>query len=155
MTNAIKKLYYNGMNLLTDNTVCLWIADLGIWPLIVVLVPNLTFRRYGKDALKKRLASLYQAIAVFLVTSMAVLCVERELADIYFWSFLVLIIAVLWIIRGKVFPYRSKCAECGEKLGFNTIYYMDDNLCPGCHEKHQEEHQEEDASLQNDGPEAP
>ena len=42
-----------------------WIVGLGLWPLIIAIAPNLIFRRYGQAAVKKRMASLYHALAVF------------------------------------------------------------------------------------------
>ncbi len=133
------------MNLLTDNTIALWITKLEIWPVIAALALNLTFRRYGKKAFKKRMASLYHAIAVFLLTSMAALTAERKWPDIYLVIFILAEIAVLWILRSRVFPYRRNCSGdgCGEKLDLRTIYYMDDNLCPQCAARLNREENEE------------
>lgn len=131
----MEKAYYPGMNIFADNTISLWIAGLGMWPLIVALLPNLLFRRYGKAAMGKRFASLYQAIAVFLLTSMAALAAERGWPDLYLAGFFVLEAAALFMARRKVFPYRGSCAECGSRLDFQSIYFMDDNLCSGCREK--------------------
>ena len=63
------------------NTISVWIAELGIWPLVVVLVPNLMFRKYGQSAGKKRMSSLMQAIAVFLITTASSFIVEKELTE--------------------------------------------------------------------------
>lgn len=114
-------------------TVSAWIAELGIWPLVVVLVPNLMFRRYGQGASKKRMSSLMQAIAVFLITTVAAFVVERELSDKYLFAGIAVVIALLVIFRERVFPYRLTCVECDDKLEFKTIYFMDDNLCASCH----------------------
>jgi 8-oxo-dGTP diphosphatase len=116
-------------------TVSVWIAELGIWPLVVVLVPNLMFRRYGQASGKKRMSSLMQAIAVFLITTVAAFVVERELTDMYLFFGIGIVAVALYIFRARVFPYRLSCAECETKLDFKTIYFMDDNLCPACHSK--------------------
>jgi len=120
---------------MNTNTVSLWIAGLGIWPLVVVLVPNLMFRRFGQAAGEKRKASLYQAIAVFLITTLAAFIVERELTDTYFYAGLVVILLALVIFRKKTFPYRLNCAGCGKRLDIKTIYFMDNNLCADCRVK--------------------
>lgn len=116
-------------------TISAWIADLGIWPLVVVLVPNLMFRKYGQGASKKRMSSLFQAIAVFLITTVAAFVVERQLSDKYLLAGIAVVIVVLVIFREKVFPYRLTCVECDDKLDLKTIYFMDDNLCVSCHSK--------------------
>lgn len=116
-------------------TISAWIADLGIWPLVVVLVPNLMFRRYGQGASKKRMSSLMQAIAVFLITTAAAFIVERGLSDKYLLGAVAVVAVLLYIFRSRVFPYRLTCAECDARLEFKTIYFMDDNLCTTCHSR--------------------
>ncbi|RKX81394.1 MAG: hypothetical protein DRP60_00765 [Spirochaetes bacterium] len=112
-----------------------WLAGLGIWPLVIVLVPNLLFRKYGQSAGKKRMSSLFQAIAVFLITTVAAFIVEKELSDKYLFLAVGVVALVLYLLRARVFPYKLKCVECDATLDFKTIYFMDDNLCTDCHSK--------------------
>ena len=115
-----------------------WIADLGIWPLIVMLLPNLMlFRKHGQAAAKKRIASLYQDNAVF--TDMVVLCVVAtfELTDTYLFFAAVVVAAGAYLLRKKMFPYRLTCPECDRKHDlfsseFKNVYVMDDHLCDAC-----------------------
>lgn len=125
---------YDGLDM-NANTVSVWIADLGIWPLVVVLVPNLMFRRYGQAAGKKRMSSLFQAIAVFLITSVAAFVTERGLTDTYLFIGIIVVAVMLYAFKDRVFPYRLSCAGCDARLDFKTIYFMDDNLCTDCHSK--------------------
>ena len=120
---------------MNTNAVSQWIANLGIWPLIVVLIPNLRFSFHGQAAGEKRRASLYQAIVVFLITILAGFIVERELTDIYFYAGLALILLVSVLLRKKIFPYRLNCAGCERRLDIKTIYFMDGNLCADCRAK--------------------
>ncbi len=112
-----------------------WLAGLGIWPLVIVLVPNLLFRKYGQSAGKKRMSSLFQAIAVFIITTVAAFLVEKELSDKYLFLAVAIVALVLYLLRARVFPYKLKCVECDATLDFKTIYFMDDNLCTDCHSK--------------------
>ncbi|OQX29876.1 MAG: hypothetical protein B0D92_01395 [Spirochaeta sp. LUC14_002_19_P3] len=111
------------------------LLDAGLWPLIVLLVINLTFRKYGKAAAVKRMASLYHAIAVFIITSLAALIVKWQLTDLYLGLGTVLVIGIMVVFRKQVFPYQRTCAACSAQLDLKTIYYMDDNLCPRCREE--------------------
>ena len=120
---------------MTGNQVSLWIADLGVWPLIVVLIPNLFFRRYGSGGGPKRMASLYQAIATFAITTTAAFIAERRLTDLYLYLGIAAVAAVLIIFRSRVFPYRRTCPECGTRLDIKTIYFIDSHLCPPCRSK--------------------
>jgi 8-oxo-dGTP diphosphatase len=117
---------------MNGNEISLWITGLKMWPLIVVLVPNLLFRKYGKAASRKRMASLYHAIAVFLITTTAGFIVARELTDKYLLAGTALVIVLMVVFRKRVFPYRLTCAGCSKRLDSKTIYFLDDNLCPAC-----------------------
>ena len=123
-----------------------WIADLGIWPLVIVLVPNLLFRKYGQGAGRKRMSSLFQAIAVFIITTAAAFMVEKQLSDKYLYLVVLLVAVVLYLFRGKVFPYKLKCVECGARLDIKTIYFMDDNLCESCRSKKKAEEEAAESS---------
>lgn len=117
---------------MNSNQVSIWIAELGLWPLIVVLVPNLLFRRYGQAAVKKRMASLYHGIIVFIIMILALSIVERELSDIYLYIGIIVVVLLLLIFRKNIFPYRLNCPDCSNRLDFRTIYFMDDSLCANC-----------------------
>lgn len=115
-----------------------WITDLGIWPLIVMLLPNLMlFRKQGQASTKKRTASLYQAIAVFLVTIVAGTVTNFGLTDTYLVVGVAVVAVAAYLLRNRMFPYRSTCPECGRKhdifsAEFKNIYVMDDDLCDAC-----------------------
>ncbi len=114
------------------NSVSSWIFNLGMWPLIVALVLNLMFRRYGKAAIKKRMASLYHTLSVFAVTAMAAFIVQKGLNDTILAIGVLIVLGVLIILRKKAFPYQLTCAECATRLDIQTIYFMDNNLCSNC-----------------------
>lgn len=120
---------------MTGNQVSLWIAGLGVWPLIVVLIPNLFFRRYGRGGGPKRMASLYQAIATFAITTAAAFIAERRLTDLYLYIAVAAVAVTLIIFRSRVFPYRRTCPGCGTRLDIQTIYFIDSHLCPACRDK--------------------
>ena len=67
---------------------------MGLWPLIVFIVPNLFFRKYNSKSAKKRLANLYQAITVFVITTSAAFIADKKAGDKY----LFLVIAVLAVL---------------------------------------------------------
>lgn len=118
---------------MTSNTVSIWVAELNIWPLVVVILPNLLFRRYGPRSFDKRKANLFQALTVFAITTSAAFVASRELTDIYFYTATVVVVIIVVIFRKNIFPYRLTCVECDAKLDYQTIYFRDDNLCKSCH----------------------
>ncbi len=126
---------------MTGNTVATWVADLDMWPLIVVLVLNLLFRRYGGAGGYKRMASLYQAIMIFLITTAAAVSISlsftKDQGDLYFFLAVVIIVVAGVMLRKRVFPYRRTCVECDAKLDIETIYFRDANLCNSCREAEQ------------------
>jgi 8-oxo-dGTP diphosphatase len=127
------------LGLLMDGTaVSTWIADLGIWPLVVMVLPTVfLFRRHGAGNGRKRLASLYQAIGVFLISTIAATVIALDLTDIYLLGGVLVIGLVAFLLRRRVFPYRRTCPECGHEHKifteeFKNIYVMDDDLCDNC-----------------------
>jgi 8-oxo-dGTP diphosphatase len=117
---------------MNGNEISLWIFGLKMWPLVVVLVPNLLFRKYGKAASRKRMASLYHAIAMFLITTTAGFVVAKNLTDIYLLAGTALVVILMVVFRDRAVPYRLTCAGCNTKLELKTIYFLDDDLCPAC-----------------------
>ena len=115
-----------------------WIMELGIWPLVVMVLPNLmVFRKYGPAATKKRVASIYQAIAVFLVTLVAGGVVNFGLTDASLFVGIAVIAAGAYLLRKQMFPYRLTCPECDRKHNIlsgeiKNVYVMDDHLCDAC-----------------------
>jgi hypothetical protein len=131
--------YYDGS--VTGNAVSQWIGDLGIWPLVVMVVPSIMlFRKRGREAIRKQKATLYHAIIVFLVCAAATVIVSRELSDLYLAGAVVVIAVGAVVLRKHVFPYRLRCPECGRRHDLfsreiRNVYVMDDNLCDACRER--------------------
>ena len=121
-----------------NSPVSQWILSLGIYPLLVMIVPTLTlFRKRGREVMIKQGASLAHAIIVFLVCASAMVVVSLELSDIFLLPAVLLIGFVAYLLRKRVFPYRLACPECGHRHNlltaeFRNVYVMDDNLCNDC-----------------------
>jgi len=126
------------MSILFDVKISQKVAEMGLWPLIIVIVPNLFFRKYGQKSIKKRKANLYQAIAVFIVTMSASIITQYKFGDIYLYIITSVVIVLLVVFRKNVFPYTRKCEKCGATLDLKTIYYMEKNLCTSCASKEAE-----------------
>jgi len=120
---------------MNTDAVSQWIARFGLWPLIVVLIPHLMFFSYGQAMGKKRRASLYQAIVIFLITILAAFIVEYGLRDIHFYAGLAVVLLASAVFRKKLFPYRLNCADCERGLNIKAIYFIDGNLCVDCRVK--------------------
>jgi hypothetical protein len=118
-----------------------WIAGLGVYPLLVMLVPSITlFRKRGREVMVKQTASVLHAIIVFLATASAMAIVAYELSDLLLIPVLLVIGGAAYLLRKRVFPYRLTCPECGRRHAifsgdFRNVYVMDDNLCNECRER--------------------
>jgi hypothetical protein len=123
---------------MTGTTVSSFIADLDIWPLLVMLLPYLfLFRRRGNEVKRKRIASLSHAIIVFLITMAAGAVMSFGLSDAYLFGAVLVIAIAASILRRHVFPYQMSCPGCGRKYklfseDMKIVYVMDDNLCDDC-----------------------
>jgi 8-oxo-dGTP diphosphatase len=127
-----------------------WIAELGIWPLLVMILPTvLVFRKYGAAALRKRMASLSHAIAVFLFSTVAALIASTGSSDLFLLVAIAAIAVASYFLRKRMFPYRLTCPECGKRhelltAEFKNIYIMDDNLCDECRKRLQPAEESDD-----------
>jgi len=115
-----------------------WIAGLGVYPLLVMLVPSITlFRKRGREVMVKQTASVLHAIIVFLITAAAMAIVAYELSDLLMIPVVLVIGGAAYLLRKRVFPYRLTCPECGRRHAlfsaeFRNVYVMDDSLCNEC-----------------------
>ena len=134
---------------MNDPVISQWIADLGIWPLIVMVFPTVfMFRKYSPDSSRKKMASLLHAIAVFLFTVSAALIAMLEGSDLYLLLSLAVIAGAAYLLRDRMFPYRLTCPNCGHKhevftSDFKNIYFHDDHLCDKCRKAIEGEDQDE------------
>ena len=126
---------------MTSIAVSRWIADLGIWPLIVVLFPYvIVLRRRGPESQKKKVATVIHAVGLFVLLVAAATIIEFGLSDLLLVPVVAALAAAGYRYRDRAFPYRLSCPECGARHailseGFTNFYAMDDNLCDDCRGK--------------------
>ena len=90
-------------------------------------------RKFGWSASRKRMATLIQGIAVFLVGSVAAGIMEFGGSDLHLLLAVLVIGAVVaFPLRSRAFPYQRTCPSCNTRLDYNTILFRDDNLCESC-----------------------
>ena len=118
-----------------------WVFDLGIWPLLLSLLPYLLiFRRHGKEAIRKQTASLLHTVAIFLISTAAGLISLVDASDLFLLLAVAVVGTLLYIFRSRTFPYRLTCPECGHRHNLlsaeiQNTYVMDDDLCEECRER--------------------
>ena len=103
-----------------------WVADTFYWVFIAVLVVNLTQRRHQSKAEKKRFATLYLGLAVFVFFILAQMIVRFGGADWMLVPAAVLVLATVYALREHTFPFRLYSPVDGRRLTFQEILY-DDN----------------------------
>lgn len=115
-----------------EHPISQFIVEYFNWVFLGILALNLFQRRQGKNAQKKRYASLYIAIGVFLVYTFANGLLYFKLAEWYLAPFGIAIVAGAFLLRKWLFPFRIRCASCAKALTFEQIVYRDSNLCDDC-----------------------
>jgi 8-oxo-dGTP diphosphatase len=117
------------------------------------LVLNLIQRRYRARGSKKRTATLFQAILIFILYIGATVLREEGFEPKWIIVPLGAIAAIIYFFRSKIFPYRRDCANCGAKLNMNQIFLYDANLCSNCDPLEQPEEtdaEETDAEVEDE-----
>lgn len=116
-----------------------WLFDNIFWFFLALVLLNFLQRRHGSAAQKKRFATLYLAIAVFLIQLLAGLVAEQGLDQLWLIAGAAVVLGALILFREHTFPFRLTCAVSGERLDFETILYKDSNTLPQYEEQSEEE----------------
>jgi hypothetical protein len=109
---------------------------------------NFMQRKHGERARKKRIATLYLAIAAFAIQIYAGVIIQVGLSDPWLVPGIAVVVGVVAFFHRHTFPFRLRCAVSGERLDFETILYRDSNILPKYDPE--EEQDAEDADLEED-----
>lgn len=100
--------------------------------MISIMVLNLFQRKHAATGEKKRFATLWLAGTLLVLQVGIGLMVNFKQPD---WLLLPLFLIwglSLYLLRGKIFLFRSKCVSCGARLDSKEWLGRDDNLCARC-----------------------
>lgn len=100
--------------------------------LMAILVLNLVQRKHMATGRNKRLATLYMAVAVlaFMAASLGIARLSRS--DLLLVPAAAALGVLVFLNRGRLFPFRLRCRRCGARLDMDRILYHDSNRCADC-----------------------
>jgi len=107
--------------------------------MMAVLIANLTQRKHVKHGNKKRLATLWAAGILLFVQVELVLIQHFKISDMFLIPAALIAGLLVYLLRPKMFVFKTKCLSCNEKLSFSKIAYWDNNLCDKCQPETEEE----------------
>lgn len=102
------------------------------YPVVLVFVLNLIQRQYKQSGNRKRYATLYLGAFFLVFWGHTFLLLRLAMGDLWLLLFILPAIALAFIKRKAVFPYRRTCLRCGRGISFRSMLFEDDNLCAGC-----------------------
>ena len=105
------------------------------WLFLAILVVNLTQRRHRAKAQRKRFATLYIAILVFVAYIYAFTLIRFNLSDWLLLIYVVVAGVLIGVYRRAFLPFSLHCVSCGTTLAFDRVIYADNNLCADCEAK--------------------
>ena len=100
------------------------------WVFLGMILLNILQRRHGGEARKKRFATLYLAVALFLMQVYSGIIARQELGDLWLIPGVAVVLGALVVFREHTLPFRFRCAVSGKPLDFNTFLYKDSNTLP-------------------------
>ncbi|MBF9017480.1 MULTISPECIES: hypothetical protein [unclassified Oceanispirochaeta] len=121
-----------------------FIADNFYYVFLGWLVLNLIQRRYRSRGAKKRTATLYQAILIFIIYIGATIIREESFEVKWIIVPLAVVAAAIYFFRDRILPYKRNCVNCDAKLNMNQIFIYDANLCADCDPDEQEDETSEE-----------
>ncbi len=107
--------------------ISLWISENFFWVFLMILVLNLLQRRNQKRAGRKRFATLYIAIAAFLLMVAAQTIVALGGNDLMMLASTAVVLGVMYHFREHTFPFRRYSRKDGRKLTWEEILYVDED----------------------------
>jgi ABC-type xylose transport system permease subunit len=104
------------------------VADATYWIFLALLILNLLQRRHQQTARRKRLATLYLALAMFALFVVAQAVETYGGADWYVPAAAALIAAAVYYFRDHTWPFSVYAQDgSGRRLSWNEILYDDSN----------------------------
>lgn len=103
-----------------------------LWVIVVILLTNLYQKRNADRAIKKRMATLYLAVLVFIFNVLAVLILQFKLPFYSIFIALAIVIGLGVYFRKKIFIFSFRCKVCHERLNMNEFFLNDSNECSKC-----------------------
>ncbi|MBN2532593.1 MAG: hypothetical protein JXB88_06855 [Spirochaetales bacterium] len=103
-------------------------------PLLImaVLIFNMIQRVLWKGWGKKRSSSFYSALLITSLLAAAALIMRFKLNDLLLIPVILGIIFFIMVKRKILFPYKTKCIQCGNPLSIKRIIAIESNLCRNC-----------------------
>jgi len=105
------------------------------WLFLAILVVNLTQRRHRGKAQRKRFATLYIAILVFVLYIYGFTLIRFNLSDWFLLIYAGVAGILVGVYRRTFLPFSLHCVSCGATLPFDRVVYADNNLCRDCEAK--------------------
>lgn len=111
-----------------ENTapITVWIAERLYWAFLALIFLNVLQRKHQKYAQKKRMATLFLAIGLFLLLVAGQTINVLGGADWMFSLAVVIFVGVVYTYRDRMLPFRLKSAVDGRWLQTHEIFF-DDN----------------------------
>ncbi|MFW5643799.1 MAG: hypothetical protein ACOCYQ_07180, partial [Alkalispirochaeta sp.] len=88
---------------------------------------NVLQRKHHGRAPKKRLATLYLGLGLFLLFVIAHTINHFDGHDIYFYLGAVAFVVVVYVYRSVLFPFRFRSSVDGRWLRFDEIFFDDEH----------------------------
>ena len=91
-------------------------------------------RRYRGTGDKKRFAVLIASILFFIMYIGAMGIKSKNLDQSWLLLPLAVCLSLVYVLRNRLFIFKTTCIKCGKKLSGTDILYIDSNLCSECAE---------------------
>jgi len=101
-------------------------------PIVAVWVYHLLQRRWREMGSRKRAASLYLTLVLLGVWMLTYAIARFRLEDLYLVPLCFAAIVILVWQKKAIFPFRLRCARCGQPLSVTRILFLDSNACDTC-----------------------
>lgn len=116
------------MNMVIETGMVLspWAAEHFFKIFLGVIFLNILQRRRQSQVGRKRMATLYLAIAVLVLMVVAQLNVSYNGSDVYFVAAVIVAVLVVYRYRTYAFPFRLRSPRDGRRYSMDEVLFVED-----------------------------
>ncbi len=89
-------------------------------------------RKHRGTGDRKRLAALIAGILVFIMYIGALGIKTKNLDQIWILLPFSVDLSLVYVLRSRLFIFKTRCINCGNKLTGSDIFFTDSNRCSDC-----------------------
>ena len=118
------------VNAFSSQLIAQFISGHLYWVFLGIIFLNITQRKHRATAARKRVATIYLAVAALVIHTASNLVLAYDGSDLHVVAVLLITVGAVAYFRDRAFPFTLRCRASGKLLDVHTVLYRDSNILP-------------------------